>query len=111
ARVEPAMVVGAAGDLPIGAAHEPGLGEQPPEAHRGDPPLRQTVSEPACHRPTPPCFTSRPAGQPCSVSSPPPRGPPRPGVNPFPPAGPEPGDRHRRPSVRLAYEPLIMNAP
>ena len=74
ARVEPAMVVGAAGDLPVGAAHEPGLGEQPPEAHRGDPLLRQTVSEPACHRHTPPCFAS----QPCSVSFPRPRASPGP---------------------------------
>ena len=111
-RVESAMVVGAAGDLPVGATHEPGLGEQPPEAHRGNPLLRQTVSEPACHRHTPPCFAS----QPCSVSFLVPAPRPVPGVNPFPPAvasrvplgirplfqgpgSPGPGDWHRRPSV------------
>ena len=59
ARVEPAMIVGAAGDLPVGAAHELGFGQQPAQAHRGNPPLRQTVNEPACHRHTPPCLASR----------------------------------------------------
>ena len=56
ARVEPAMIVAAAGDFPVRAADEPGLREQPPQAHRRDPPLGQTVNEPARHRLTPPCL-------------------------------------------------------
>ena len=37
ARVQPAMIVGAAGDFPVRAPHELGLGEQPPQAHRRNP--------------------------------------------------------------------------
>jgi hypothetical protein len=29
ARIEPSMIVGAAGDLPVGATHELSLGKQP----------------------------------------------------------------------------------
>ena len=39
AGVEPAAIGRAAGDLPVGAPHEPGIGKEPPQAHRGNPPL------------------------------------------------------------------------
>ena len=56
ARLQPAMIVGAAKDFPVRTSHELGFGEQPPQADRGKPPLGQTVNEPARHRHTPPCF-------------------------------------------------------
>ena len=49
------MIVTAAEDFPVVASHELSLGEQSPQAHRGNAPLRQTVNEPARHRLTPPC--------------------------------------------------------
>ena len=56
ARLQPAMIVGAARDIPVRTSHELGLGQQPPQADRGNPTLGQTVNEPARHRHPPPCF-------------------------------------------------------
>jgi hypothetical protein len=55
ARVEPAAVGRAAGDLPVVAPHELGLGEHAAKAHRWNSLLGQTVNEPARHRLSPPC--------------------------------------------------------
>jgi hypothetical protein len=54
--IEPAMIVAATRNFPVRASHEMGPGEQSPQAHRGNAPLRQTVNEPARHRLTPPCL-------------------------------------------------------
>ena len=56
ARFEPAMIVGAAKDVPVRTSDELGFRKNLPQADRGNPPLGQTVNEPARHRHTPPCF-------------------------------------------------------
>ena len=49
AGVELPGVGGAAGDLPVLAALEPGLGQESPQADRGNPTLRGSIEEPSGH--------------------------------------------------------------
>ena len=106
AGVQPAMIVGAAGDFPVGATDELGLREQSTQAHRGNPPLGQTVNEPARHRLTPPCLAtsrSRPhaAGRTACAGW----------IPSGPRGGPGPGELdHPRPALDIR-EPSIRRVP